>query len=173
MNRNVLPALSTFLLAPLGAQHAVDAPRSVLTDKPNLVMIVTDEHTIPAVAHGKPTGSTAQILALKSFSGGMQLHCVRDFTNAQELEYTLEAPRAGKYALTARVVTVQPDQKLLLAANDAKQAVEIAVPYTVGRWEQTKPVAVTLVKGRNVLHFTRQAPSRGLTIKEFTLTPVK
>ena len=48
MNRNVLPALSTFLLAPLGALHAVDSPRSVLTDKPNLVMIVTDEHTCAA-----------------------------------------------------------------------------------------------------------------------------
>ena len=44
MNRNVLPALTAFLLAPLGALHAVDAPKSVPTDKPNLVVIVTDEH---------------------------------------------------------------------------------------------------------------------------------
>jgi hypothetical protein len=129
--------------------------------------------TIPAVAISKPTGNTAQFLSMKSFSGGMQLHCVRDLKAAQEFEYALEAPQAGKYALVARVVTVQSDQKLLLKPNDAKEPVEIAVPYTIGRWEQTQPVEIALVKGRNVLHFTRPAPSRGLTIKHFTLTPVK
>ena len=92
---------------------------------------------------------------------------------AQELEYTFEAPQAGKYALVARVVTVQSDQKLLLKPNDAKEPVEIAVPYTIGRWEQTPPVEIALAKGQNVLRFTRPAPSRGLTIKDFTLTPVK
>jgi hypothetical protein len=84
-----------------------------------------------------------------------------------------EAPQAGKYALAARVVTVQSDQKLLLTPNDAKEPVEIAVPYTLGKWEQTKPVEITLVKGPNVLRFTRPAPSRGLTIKQFTLTPIR
>jgi hypothetical protein len=110
---------------------------------------------------------------MKGFSGGTQLHCVRDLKAAQEFEYAFEAPQAGKYALAARVVTVQSDQKLLLKANDAKEPVEIAVPYTVGRWEQTQPVEIALVKGQNVLRFTRPAPSRGVTFKEFTLTPVK
>ena len=44
MNLNVLPVLTIVLLAPLGALHAVDAPKSGATDKPNLVVIVTDEH---------------------------------------------------------------------------------------------------------------------------------
>jgi hypothetical protein len=43
----------------------------------------------------------------------------------------------------------------------------------LGRWEQTQPVEIALVKGQNVLRFTRPAPSRGLTIKDFTLTPAK
>ena len=54
-----------------------------------------------------------------------------------------------------------------------KQPIEIAVPYTVGKWQQTKPVEVSLVKGKNVLRFARPDGSRGVTIKEFTLTPVK
>jgi len=129
--------------------------------------------TIPAVAFSKPTGNPAQLVSMKSFSGGTQLHCVRDLKAAQDFEYTLEAPQAGKYVLVARVVTVQSDQKLQLKPNDAKEPVEIAVPYTVGRWEQTPPVEIALAKGQNVLRFTRPAPSRGLTIKGFTLTPVK
>ncbi len=78
---------------------------------------------------------------------------------------------AGKYALTARVVTAQEGQKFLVAANDSKAPVEIAVPYTIGKWEQTKPVEVMLVKGTNVLHFALQDGSRGVTIKQFTLKP--
>jgi len=71
------------------------------------------------------------------------------------------------------VVTVSPDQHLLVAANDAKEPVDIAAPYTVGKWEQTPPVDVSLVKGKNVLRFTRNEPIKGVTIKEFILTPVK
>jgi len=122
--------------------------------------------TIPAVAHSKPSG---HFMSTKSFSGGMQLHC----TGGYKAEYAFEAPRAGKYALTARVVTAQEGQKFLVLANAAKEQAEIAVPYTVGMWQQTRPVELSLVNGKNVLHFTLQDGSRGVTIKDFTLTPVK
>ena len=122
--------------------------------------------TIPAVAHSKPSGDFA---AMKSFSGGWQLHCTGGF----KAEYAVEAPNAGKYMLTARVVTAQEGQKFQFAANDAKSPVEIAVPYTIGMWQQTQPVEIALVNGKNVLHFTLQDGNRGVTIKEFALTPMK
>jgi hypothetical protein len=122
--------------------------------------------TIPAVAHNKPSG---QFAAMKSFLGGMQLHCTGGF----KAEYIIEAPRAGRYALTARVATVQEGQKFQFAANDSQASVEIAVPYTIGLWQQTQPVEISLVNERNVLHFALTDGSRGVTIKEFTLTPVK
>ena len=122
--------------------------------------------TIPSVADGKPGGKSA---AMKSFAGGMQLHCLGGF----KTQYAFEAPQAGKYALIARVATVQEGQKFLFAANDAKQPVETAVPYTLGMWQQTQPIEVTLEKGNNVLNFELTPDSRGVTIKEFTLTAVK
>jgi hypothetical protein len=122
--------------------------------------------TIPAVAHSKPSGHYA---SMKSFSGGFQLHCTGGFKD----DYAFEAPRAGKYALAARVVTAQEGQKFLLKANDAKEAAEIAVPYTIGMWRQSQPFEISLVNGKNVLHFALQDGSRGVTIKDFTLTPVK
>lgn len=121
---------------------------------------------IPAVAHGKSSGKS---LTMKSFSGGMQLHSLGGF-NA---EYAFDAPQAGKYALSARVATVQEGQKFLFATNAAQQPLEVAVPYTLGMWEQTPPVEVTLVRGKNTLQFQLQQGSRGVTIKNFTLTPVK
>jgi len=42
-----------------------------------------------------------------------------------------------------------------------------------GKWGQTPPVELTLVKGKNVLRFTRNEPVKGLTIKDLTLTRVK
>ncbi len=122
--------------------------------------------TIPAVLHDKATGSS---MALKSFSGGMQLNCNGGF----KTQYAFEAPQAGKVMLTARVATLQEGQKFRFAANDAKTPVELAVPYTIGLWQQTKPLEVTLVKGPNVLSFESLPGSRGVAIKEFTLTPMK
>ena len=122
--------------------------------------------TVPAVAHGKSSGSGA---AMKSYSGGMQIHCKGGF----KTQYAFEAPQAGKYALTARVTTLQEGQKFLFAANDAKQPAEVAVPYTIGMWQQTKPVEISLAKGQNVLNFAVKDGSRDVTIKDFTLTPMK
>ncbi len=121
---------------------------------------------IPVVAYSKATGP---MVAMKSFGGGMQLHCGGGFT----AEYAVEAAHAGGYALTASVVTVQEGQKFQFASNDAKEPVEIGVPYTVGKWQQTQPVGLSLVSGKNVIHFMLQDGSRGVTVKEFTLRPVK
>jgi len=41
-------------------------------------------------------------------------------------------------------------------------------------WDHAEPVEVTLAKGRNVLTCSRGGENiRGLTIKDFTLTPVR
>jgi chemotaxis protein histidine kinase CheA len=122
--------------------------------------------TIPAVSHGKTSGKSA---AMKSFSGGMQLHCLGGF----KATYAFDAPQAGTYLLSAKVATVQDGQRFLISTNDASQPVESAVPYTVGMWQQTQPVEVALAKGRNLLHFELKPDSRGVTIKDFTLKPVK
>ncbi len=161
-------------LGPLGQELAeanepqekmkVEQPKLADTDQKTVVQ--NGAMVIPAVAYSKPSGHFA---AMKSFSGGMQLHCTGGF----KAEYTVEVPNAGKYALTARVVTTQVGQKFRLSTNDEKAPVEIAVPYTIGKWQQTQPVELVLAGGKNVLHFALQDGSRGVTIKEFTLTPVK
>jgi len=129
--------------------------------------------TIPAAACSKPTNSTRKIVFMKSNLGGMQLHYNR-LGKGEEFEYTFDAPAAGKYALTARVVTPSWKQHLSVAANGAKTPTDIVLPHTVGMWDTTQPVEVSLVKGRNVLRFWRDHERlKGLTIKDFTLRPVK
>jgi len=127
--------------------------------------------TIPAAACSKPTNSTAKIVFMKSYLGGMQLHYNRNGEH-EEFEYTFDVPAAGKYALTARVVTPSWKQHLLVAPDGAKEPTDIALPFTVGMWDKTAPVEIALVKGRNVLRFSREGAVKGLTIKEFTLKPL-
>ena len=154
------------------------AKATITTEDKKIVVGQDGTITIPAAACAKPTNNTGEVLFMKSFLGGMQLHCNwlsprKDGKPAEGFEYAVTVPAAGRYMLVARVVTVHKDnQHLLLTPNGAPEPIDMALPYTAGLWQKSEPVQITLAKGANVLHFTRPAPSKGLTIKEFTLTPV-
>jgi hypothetical protein len=138
---------------------ATEADRKIVIGKDGVI-------TIQAGGLSKSSGRFA---SMKSFLGGLQVHATGGF----KAEYAVDAPRAGKYALSVRVATVQEGQKFLLTAKDAQAPVEIAVPYTLGKWQQTKPVEISMGNGRNELHIALQDGSRGVAIKDFTLTPVR
>ena len=90
------------------------------------------------------------------------------------LEYEISVPKAGKYSLTAQVVTANYDQRINVAANDAESELVMEMPFTVGNWQDSKPVTLTLEEGENTLRFWRNRPPQyGLSIKTFTLTPVR
>jgi hypothetical protein len=129
--------------------------------------------TVPVAAATKPEKSTGKIIFMPSVLGGTQLHYSRNGGN-QDFEYTINAPSAGKYALTAKVVTPSWQQYLVLKVNGDDKAVEIPLPFTVGMWEQTDPVTVELKKGRNVLNFSHRSDGqpKGFSIREFKLAPV-
>jgi len=83
-------------------------------------------------------------------------------------------PKAGTYALRANLVSPSWGQLLLVTVNGAEKPIQIKVPLTVGMWEMTEPVRIELVKGRNVLTFSRASETidvRGLSIRAFTLIP--
>jgi len=84
------------------------------------------------------------------------------------LEYTIDIPQSGKYSLTARVVTVNYNQRLAVAVNGQEAILEM--PFTCGGWQNSEPVLLQLEKGKNTLKFWRDMPPQyGLTVKDFTL----
>ncbi len=146
-----------------------------ITDADRKIAVAADGTiTIPAAATSKPTNSTGKIRFMPSFSGGMQLHYGRGGA-AEDFEYTFDAPAASEYMLTAKVVTTSHQQYLLVSANGASAPVDIEVPHTVGKWESTPAVKVSLAKGKNVLRFSHKSSGepKGVSIKEFTLVPAK
>jgi len=96
----------------------------------------------------------------------------------ESFEYVIEVPETGQYELTARVVTPSWKQNLLFSVNDGK-SVNIDLPYTLGMWESTKPVKISLKPGKNHLRFFREerqledARDKGISIRDFTLKPTK
>lgn len=148
--------------------------KAEISDEDKKIVIGKDGSImIPAAACSNPTNSTDKIKFMKSNLGGMQLHYQR-LSKPETFEYTFAAPKAGKYALTARVVTPSWKQHLFVSVNGAKDLIDIALPFTVGMWETTKPVEVDLVKGKNVLTFSREHENvKGISIRDFTLTLVQ
>jgi formylglycine-generating enzyme required for sulfatase activity len=89
-------------------------------------------------------------------------------------EYTINAPKAGTYALTALVVTNNYNQTINVLANGEGADVSMALPFTCGKWKDSDPVKLTLKQGENTLQISRiNAPQAGIAVKSFTLKPVK
>jgi hypothetical protein len=89
------------------------------------------------------------------------------------MEYTVTAPRTGKYLLNARVVTANYNQHINVSVNQ-NGTESLNLPFTEGSWQVSKPVELSLTKGENTLAFWRDKPPQyGLAIKEFTLKPAK
>lgn len=90
------------------------------------------------------------------------------------LEYKVVAPRAGKYALTAQVVTVNFDQRLVVAVGESETETVKKMPFTDGSWQTTDPISLDLEEGENTIRMWRNEPPQyGLAVKEFTLTPTR
>ena len=71
------------------------------------------------------------------------------------------------------MVTAQHGQRLNVAVGDAAEIV-MEMPFTLGQWQESDPVTVTLAEGENILRFSRNNPPQfGMAVKDFTLTPVK
>ena len=147
-------------------------PQIEIPEAEKTITIGTDGTiTIPVGACAWPKKSTPKIRFMKSFSGGIQLHYNLVGKRPELIRYNVNAPEAGKYELVAHVVTVTVDRNLLLRLN-RRTLLDIPLPYTCGMWKDTKPMTVSLKKGKNRFEFTSKVPNKGVTIKRFTLKPV-
>lgn len=142
------------------ATKAMAVDKATVTDADRQVALAANGMiTIPAAV------CTGSVQPMKSFLGGLQAFCGGTFS------CEVEVPKPGTYQLTARVVTVHDEGPLQLTANQEKAPIVMTIPYTIGKWQATAPVDVTLVSGKNVLTFAN--PAKGFTLKDITLTPVK
>ncbi len=119
----------------------------------NVAEFVRDEHQEDYYAQGPKVDPAGPSLGIHS-----------------NMQYTIEVPKAGTYTLSAKVATSNVNQSLQLAVNGAGSAITMAMPFTIGKWQESEPVRLSLKEGANVLSFWRdQAPQYGMAIKSFSL----
>jgi len=142
-----------------------EAQKTVAIDKNGVI-------TIPPGAAAS-TVNTHKVRFMHTIDGNeVQVHYCLGGERPEMLRFEFEAPAAGTYKLTAEVCTVTMGRDLMLRLN-RRTMVMIALPYTMGKWGETEPVAVDLKEGKNSLQFTINSPNKGLSIKRFTLEPVR
>ena len=107
--------------------------------------------------------------------------------SGSRFKYRVDVPEAGKYKLSARLVTVNYNQNLHVSVQGGESEATLMSPYTAGKWQNTEPVTITLKKGQNTLLFSRSNPDspqphdgkdtlhfqRGIAIKSFMLKPAR
>jgi hypothetical protein len=128
--------------------------------------------TLPAVACYSPRKPSDRILFLKSWDEGYQLHYSRLGQQPELFKYRIEVPAEGEYELTATAATVSPNLQVLVRVNRDEPA-PFAMPYTKGMWETSQPLKLKLSEGRNTISVTARTPNRGVSIKNWQLTPVR
>lgn len=100
-----------------------------------------------------------------------------------KLQYHIQnIPKPGKYELTADIIAVNYNQRLLVSVNknnikfdDVQETdgVLMNIPFTNGTWmTTTEPIILDLIQGENILRLWRdQPPQYGIVIKKFILKP--
>ncbi|HJM62492.1 MAG TPA: SUMF1/EgtB/PvdO family nonheme iron enzyme [Roseibacillus sp.] len=127
--------------------------------------------TIPVAACKSPKNGE-KIRFMERVDGGMQAHYGIIGQRPEMLAYTVEIPKAGKYEFRAHVCTVTVDRQALLRVN-RRTLLDVDIPYTKADWMDTAPVELDLKEGRNRIGYTHYIPNKGVSIRHFTLKPVK
>ena len=118
-------------------------------------------------------GQVPNVLVHDSFGGGKQVYFQQQMKE-QWADYTLDVPAAGVYQIVMQAACINEDQLLEVCSGDNLLATVLIAP-AFGVWQQTKPVELTLAKGKQTLRI--QTPvsvdaehhKRGIALKNFQL----
>jgi hypothetical protein len=146
--RHVGPSVVPTKVSSLIAKWPVKSPALKITTDAAGTM------AIPAVAFASTTSQAVE--AMKSFGNGEQLLHADINPNTSAVVYEVTVDDAGTRYLTVNHSTWHLDQYLMVAVNGATKVQNIPIYYTIGYWNESQPVAVELVKGKNTLTFTRE-----------------
>ena len=118
-------------------------------------------------------GQVPNVLVHDSFGGGKQVYFQQQMKE-QWADYTLDVPAAGVYQIVMQAACINEDQLLEVCSGDNLLATVLIAP-AFGVWQQTKPVELTLAKGKQTLRIhtpvsvDAEHHKRGIALKNFQL----
>lgn len=113
-----------------------------------------------------PAEQKGCVYILDCYTGGKQLNLQKNMKTCW-VDYAIDAPQAGTYAMVVRAAVVNMDQVLEVSIGDGKP-VSISIPNTHGVWTTTPAVEVILAKGPQTLRISTPM-QRGVAIRWFEL----
>jgi hypothetical protein len=117
-----------------------------------------------------PSEQEGKVYVYDCVTGGKQVNFARNM-KISWIDYSLDIPEAGTYAMEIMVAAANRDQFLHVSSGDEKLGT-IKIPGTIGLWKKMDPIDIKLKKGVQTLRIS--APlQRGVAIRWFELTPKK
>ncbi|NQT86601.1 carbohydrate-binding protein [bacterium] len=112
----------------------------------------------------------SKALVYDCFTGGKQVNFQKNIDKGS-IDYRIDAPAAGTYALTLRVATPNREQIMNVESGKDKLAT-VDIPNTTGLWGTTEPVSITLSQGVQTLRLSTPY-QRGIALRWLELKPEK
>ena len=113
-----------------------------------------------------PAEQKGEVWVHNSFTGGKQVYFQRNMALTW-VEYPIEVPEAGTYAMEIMVAAANRDQVLDVSCGDEKFGT-IKIAGTVGLWQKMPQLDIKLNKGQQTLRIS--APmQRGVAFRWFEL----
>lgn len=118
-----------------------------------------------------PSEQEGKVYVYDSVGGGKQVNFARNM-KISWIDYSLDIPEAGTYAMDIMVAAANRDQVLHVSSGD-EQLGTIKIAGTIGLWKKMDPIAIKLKKGVQTLRISSPSGQRGIAIRWFELTPKK
>ena len=118
--------------------------------------------------HGLPS-----VLLLDSYGGGKQIYFQQQM-QFQWVDYSIDVPATGTYAITMKAACINVGQ-LLEVCSGTNVIAKVDIPLRFGLWTETQPVELKLAKGVQSLRLqtpvsvAEENHKRGIALKSFAL----
>ena len=149
-----------------GALTPPAVPEEPFKPVPGTIHIEAETFTNSFAEPTYPAEQKGCVFVLDCYTGGKQLNLQKNM-NTCWVDYKIDVPAAGTYAVVARAAVVNFDQVLDVGSGETKLAT-IKIPNTYGTWTTTEPVDIKLEKGPQTLRISTPM-QRGVAIRWFEL----
>ena len=123
---------------------------------------------------GKPAwGGQPRVMLMDSYGGDRQLYFQQQM-QFQWVDYSIDVPTTGTYAITMKAACINSDQLLEVCAGTNVIA-KVDIPLSFGLWTETPPVELKLTQGVQTLRVqtpmsvAQENHKRGIALKSFVL----
>ena len=142
-------------------------PEAPIKTAPGVIHVEAESFTKSFAEPAYPAEQKGEVWVHNSYTGGKQVYFQRNMKTSW-VEYPVNVPQAGTYAMEVMLATANRDQVLEVSCGSEKLGT-IAIAGTTGLWQKMPAVDIKLNPGTQTLRLSGTL-QRGIAIRWFELT---